>query len=285
MELLDFPHILIRNRDAVADKLKNIRKGGIDQLHVISDFDMTMTRFWDNGARSPSTHAVLTRSSRVTDEFRTETDILYKKFYPMEISPTLPFKEKYAAMEEWWGKAHSRIVDLKLARSDIVQIVPENPVSFREGTREVIDTCQAMNVPFLVFSAGIYDVIKEILIQASLKPSNVHIVSNRMKFDESDTCVGFEDPMIHTMNKNETGVHGAPYQAAIESRPNLILLGDSLGDLNMKEGVPHKTGLTIGFLNHDTDAYLEAYLNAFDVVVLDDSPMTFVSNLLQSFKN
>ncbi|ORY36751.1 HAD-superfamily hydrolase [Rhizoclosmatium globosum] len=280
------PFIRIKNEDAVKAKISSIHAKGTSSLHVISDFDMTMTKFWHNGARSPSTHAVLTRSHRVSDEFRKKTDELYKKYYPMEISTTLSFEEKYKAMEEWWTLAHERITHLKLSRADLHDIVAktEAPVVFRDGVFDVVKVCHQLDMPFLVFSAGIYDVIKEILEQNSLKLPNVHIVSNRMKFDAQDVCVGFEDPLIHTFNKNESGVHGAPYQAAIESRPNVILMGDSLGDLNMKDGVAHDTSLTIGFLNHDTDTYLQKYLDAFDVVVLDDSPMAFVAEFLRMLK-
>ncbi|KAI9315417.1 HAD-like domain-containing protein [Obelidium mucronatum] len=254
MEVLEaLPFVRIQDIEAVRAKVRTIEAKGIDALHVISDFDMTMTRFWHNGTRSPSTHAVLTRSHRVSDEFRTETDALYKKFYPMEISTTLSFEEKYKAMEEWWSTAHERIVALKLSRHDLKDIVAttQAPVVFRDGIHEVVKVCEGFGMPFLVFSAGIY---------------GSHL---------NDICVAFEDPLIHTFNKNESGVHGAPYQAAVESRPNVILMGDSLGDLNMKDGVAHEISLTIGFLNHDTDVYLEKYLAAFDVVVLDDSPMTF----------
>ncbi|KAJ3132134.1 5'-nucleotidase, cytosolic III [Physocladia obscura] len=270
--------IRIKNKSAVEAKLTQIESDGISKVHVISDFDMTITRYWHNGVRSPSTHSILTRSDRVSDEFRTQTDVLYKKYYPMEISTTLSFEQKYAAMAEWWTHAHRRIVELHLSKKDLHDIVAttSSPVVFRDGVQHVIEASETLGVPFLVFSAGIYDVIKEILEQEGLKRNNVHIVSNRMKFDEKDVCIGFEDPMIHTFNKNEAGVHGAPYQAAIDQRPNIILMGDSLGDLRMKEGVVHSTSLTIGFLNHDPEVYLDEYLDAYDIVVLDDTSIVFV---------
>ena len=79
-----------------------------------------------------------------------------------------------------------------------------------------------------MFSAGLYDVIKEILQQAGLKKPNVHIVSNRMIFDKDDydtgVCVGFHDPLIHVFNKNEARMHGAPYEEQVAGRKHIASL-------------------------------------------------------------
>lgn len=59
-----------------------------------------------------------------------------------------------------------------------------------------------------------------------------------------------------------------------------ILMGDSIGDLQMSAGLKHNVQLTIGFCNHDKDIWLEKYAELFDVVVLDDSPMDFPNLVL-----
>ena len=62
--------------------------------------------------------------------------------------------------------------------------------------------------------------------------------------------VGFKGDMIHTFNKNECSIHKSDYFQKLEKRENLILLGDSTGDLRMAEGAKHcKNILKIGFLN------------------------------------
>jgi cytosolic 5'-nucleotidase 3 len=77
-------------------------------------------------------------------------------------------------------------------------MVKDTPVIFRKGLPELIRSCAASAIPFLVFSAGLYDVIKVILEDANLHPSNVHIVSNRMVWGKEDgVCVGFSEPLIH----------------------------------------------------------------------------------------
>ncbi|KAL6545461.1 hypothetical protein OROGR_009335 [Orobanche gracilis] len=49
------------------------------------------------------------------------------------------------------------------------------------------------NVPVLIFSAGLADIIEEVLRQKLHKSfKNVRIVSNRMVFDQNGNLVSFE---------------------------------------------------------------------------------------------
>ncbi len=81
-------------------------------------------------------------------------------------------------------------------------------------------------------------------------------------------------------NKNEASVAQTKHYDAIRDRRNVILLGDSLGDLRMADGLKHDVSLTIGFLNHDVDAWLPKYLDAFDIVLTNDVAMDVIVDLL-----
>lgn len=51
-------------------------------------------------------------------------------------------------------------------------------------------------------------------------------------------------------NKNENAIHSSDYFDKLTGRNNVILLGDSLGDIKMAVGVPQPSNvLKIGFLN------------------------------------
>ena len=64
-------------------------------------------------------------------------------------------------------------------------------------------------------------------------------------------------------------------------RRNVIVLGDSLGDVHMAAGVRDPSVvLTIGFLNHNIQSSLETYKAHFDIVLLDDQTMSFPFSLL-----
>ena len=65
---------------------------------------------------------------------------------------------------------------------------------------------------------------------------------------------GFVGELIHSFNKNESAIHESDYFKELNHRENVILLGDSLGDLNMAEGAKDaKHILKIGFLNDHND--------------------------------
>ena len=74
--------------------------------------------------------------------------------------------------------------------------------------------------------------------------------------------VGFaSDEIIHTFNKNESAIHSSDYFQNIRHRENLILLGDSIGDLKMAEGAENvENSLKIGFLNFKVLQFLLVFI-------------------------
>jgi len=68
----------------------------------------------------------------------------------------------------------------------------------------------------------------------------------------------------------------------IKDRTNLLLLGDSLGDITMSEGMEIHDDriIKVGFLN-DRIERMEQYLEKYDVVILDDPGFDIPFYLLQ----
>ena len=136
-------------------------------------------------------------------------------------------------------------------------------------------------VPVLVLSAGVGDLINHIMDHFGVLHSNVKLVSNFLKFDEEGNIVGLkgeESELIHMYNKAET-VRKRSEEAS--ERKNVIVLGDSLGDLHMAAGVKDpNVVLTIGFLNNNIESSLETYKENFDIVLVDDQTMSFPNSLL-----
>ena len=86
--------------------------------------------------------------------------------------------------------------------------------------------------------------------------------------------------MIHMYNKAEV-IQKKSAGDKNGNRKNVIVMGDSLGDLDMAAGVKDPNLiLTIGFLNKNIDTSLPKYRDSFDIVLVDDQSMKFPNTLL-----
>ncbi|KAI9245748.1 pyrimidine 5'-nucleotidase-domain-containing protein [Sporodiniella umbellata] len=287
--LLLNPTVRIQNLARTSQKLSKILKDGRDQVHFISDFDMTMSIHWvrnkktDAFERNVSSHGLPAKYEKLNGEFKTETARIYNTFYPIEINQSMTHEEKVPYMVQWWTEAHALLVQQKLTKEDLSKMTEQHPVELRKGVDRVIHSCHKQTIPFLVFSAGIGDIIENVLRKAELYyQDTMHIVSNGMVFKDN-VCVDFKAPLIHVFNKSEFQLETSPYYAQIQHRANVILMGDSLGDLQMSQGVAHSACLTIGFLNHDIATLGSKYTDAFDIVIVGDANMDPVYEILDSF--
>ncbi|KAJ3271642.1 hypothetical protein HDV01_006512 [Terramyces sp. JEL0728] len=277
------PDIETKNLDSVVNKINQIHSQGLDHLHFIADFDFTMTRFFHLGLRSMSSHSIINKSTYCSQDVKDKLSVLFSTFHPFELDHDITLEEKTVKMIEWWTSEHEILVSLGLTQSDLEACVDQNPVTFRPFLKELIDLATKLNVPFLVFSAGLGDVIEIVLKKAGLLTRDMAIVSNRMEFGQ-DKIIGFKEPLIHTLNKNEAAMDKEHYDK-VKDRDNVILMGDSIGDLHMADGIPHKTKLTVGFLNTNVQNLRDLYLEKFDIVLTNDTTLETLYLLLQVLQN
>lgn len=274
--------IHIPNRAEFERKRRAIVAGGASQLTVVADFDRTLTLDrLPSGERCMSCHGIVESCAVLSKEYKAATTALFRKFYPIEVSPHIPRAEKIPLMQRWYAENHKLLQSERLTRADIVRAVSESNVQLRPGARSLVASCVTAGVPLLVFSAGIKDVIEEVLAQRyGALPDGVHVVSNKMAWSPAGRNVGFHAPLIHMFNKDESHLRDVPWFRDAGARRNAVVLGDSLGDAIMagRDGDRHDVILRVGFLNDVAaeGALLRQYSSAFDVVVLRDSGMDFV---------
>ncbi|NXP17944.1 5NT3B nucleotidase, partial [Scytalopus superciliaris] len=274
--------VRMRHPERVRGIVRALRERGAATLQVISDFDMTLSRFGCNGRRCPTSHNILDTSRVVSEDGKKKLKDLLHYYYPIEIDPNRTLEEKRPLMVEWWTRAHELLVQQKIRKSDIAQMVRESEVMLRDGFKEFFDQLHQNNVPLFIFSAGIGDVLEEIIHQANVFYSNVKVVSNYMAFDDDGVLMHFKEPLIHTYNKNNTVLQGTGYLQQLSSRTSVIVLGDSMGDLTMADGIPNVENiLKIGFLNDKVEERREKYLDAFDIVLESDETLDVVNGILR----
>lgn len=275
--------VLMKERGKVEETIHNIQKAGPGSLQVISDFDMTLTRFAYKGKRVPTTHNILDNRLLINENCMKKIKTLLNTYYPIEIDARLSTEEKLPLMVEWWSKVHELLIEQKIRKDMLAQVVRESRSKLREGYSDFFNSLAKHQVPLLIFSAGIGDVLEEVIRQNHVFYPNVHIISNYMDFDHDGVLQAFKGRLIHTFNKREGALSHAAHLTELKGRPNVLLLGDSLGDLTMADGVSNvQNTLTIGFLNDQVEERKELYVDSFDIVLVKDETLEIPNAILKS---
>jgi len=272
--------------EAVETKLQCLILHGMPSLQVIMDFDYTTTKYHHNGKRSESCHAMIANTPLLSEAYRKKSWDLFHQYYPMEIDTTMSIQDKIPHMVEWYVKSHDCMVDMEppLMKPGIEIMVRDSNIHLRDGATTMISALAKEEVPVLVLSAGLGDVVQEVLKQNEALLPNVKIISNFMTFEAgTQKLVGFKEPLIHMFNKDESAFHGdhTAYFDQLRHRHNVILLGDCLGDANMSHGAANpECILKIGFLNDHVQESISAFMEAFDIVLVDDQSMDLMNQIL-----
>jgi 5'-nucleotidase len=182
-------------------------------------------------------------------------------------------------MLEWWIAHENLLVESGMNENIIEDIYETSPNTFREGTKEFFKILSEKNVPILIFSAGVGNMIEYFMKKKNILGENVHILSNFFEFDENGKAKGYSGKIIHVMNKSESDLD-EKYKQLVSKRKNVILLGDSIDDLGMVNKMETENIIKIGFLNEDVENKLDLYKKNFDVVITGDGSMEFVNGLL-----
>ncbi|GBG26307.1 7-methylguanosine phosphate-specific 5'-nucleotidase [Hondaea fermentalgiana] len=287
---------ILTDPEAAAGKIEMLKRAGKDKLRVVIDFDYTMTTFWVGEERGYSCHRTIEECGLLPDSYHRVARGLQEKYFPLEISAEISHEQKYKYMVEWVEKAHEALKEAGFRKEYVAEAVRRARVELRAGVPEFLSMLSKAGIPVLIFSAGIADVLEEVLRQRGQLYDNITIVSNKFCFNENGTLRGFEAELagrepFQVLNKRFT--HAAP-----EARQQLLaswgddedatvlLVGDSTGDVHMSEGllsedVRATRELKVGFLNFNVTERLEEYKEIYDALILNDGDFSFLNETLR----
>ncbi len=179
------------------------------------------------------------------------------------------------------------MIEYGFSKSHLQKIVETGLIQFREGVKEFLEILNENNIPLVIMSAsGVGEAIKLIFERNNFFFDNINIIANSFEWDEQGLAIKPKEPIIHSLNKDETLIKNfSEIFAKIKDRKNVILLGDKLGDVAMVDGFEHDNLLKIGFFNEASIENLESFKKDFDVVILKDGSMDFVNNFLKEVVN
>jgi 5'-nucleotidase len=273
--------IYFHNQKNLENKIEKIKEQGLNKLHIVSDFDRTLTRATYNAKKIPSGIALVRQGDYLSNKYPQKAFTLFNKYHPIEIDENLDYQYRCNKMQEWWEEHEKLLVKSKMHKNVIADILEKNPKLFRDGSDNFFDFLYKKKVPLLIFSAGIGNLIKDYLKKKDKLTDNIHIIANTFVFNFQGYATGYEHEVIHTLNKSEIKIKNKNYKKMISERNNVILLGDSLGDLGMVNDLNTNCIIKIGFLNKASKSNLELYKTKFDIVIANDGSMKYVNKLLQ----
>jgi len=272
MILKKLNNVYIKDLDSLSFKLKNIKKDNISNLHIISDFDKTLNKLNLKSGKFKSVISIIRDGNYLENNYSIKANNLYNYYHAFEIDEDISFEDKFNKMEEWWTKHIKLLSESKMHKDVIVDILSKDTIQLREGVSDFLNLLYTNDISLLIFSSGLGDIITGFLNNKKLLFSNTHVVSNFFDWDENGFCRPMykDNKVIHLLNKNETVLKKYNYFEKIKFKKNIILLGDSLEDLNMSKGFNYNNLISIGFLNENINKRLQSYINNFDIVIVND---------------
>eukprot|EP00794_Sanderia_malayensis_P017512 gene17512-19262_t len=282
MGIFDSTDVYVRDPATLRGKLRHLVEDGKNKLQVLSDFDMTISKYLVGGERGDTSHGAIEKATCMPADFRMKALELKSKYAPLEHSLELSYQEKSDLMVEWWSGIHALMLEAGFERRWIPGVVSEATICLRDGADEFFEILKEDRIPLYIVSAGVGDIIEEAITKESTLYENTKIISNFMDFNETGHLIGFKGELLHSYNKKEIVNHASAYFDESSDRTNLMLIGDTLGDPTMSDGMKHlSTVLKIGFLNYDSDAALDAYEQVYDIVIVNDHTMDVINVFIQ----
>ncbi|MBS3094246.1 hypothetical protein J4474_01135 [Candidatus Pacearchaeota archaeon] len=274
-------NLLVVNPKRVEKIRANLIYGGKDNLHVLSDFDKTLTRAFVDGQKAHTVIAQVRQGNYLTSDYSSRAHQLFEKYHPIEIDRKISPEEKKKKMHEWWKIHFELLVECGLDKKTISEIVSKRTLKFREGCFEFLDLLYKNKIPLVVMSAAMGDMISEYLKQENKMYSNIKLIANFYDWDKKGKAVKVREPIIHSVNKDELIIKDFPeIFKVVSKRKNVILLGDSLEDPDMITGFDSDNILKIGFLNENVSENLPYFKEKYDVLILNDGNMDYVNKLM-----
>jgi HAD superfamily hydrolase (TIGR01544 family) len=277
-------NVLITNQKNFEELKEKFKKDGVEKLHVLADFDKTLTYAFVDGKKIASLVSVLRDNDYLTPDYPEKAHALFNKYYPIEKDLNISIEEKKKAMKRWWTEHFDLLIQSKLNIKDIEKAVENQDVKLRDGCIELLNFMKDNNIPLVILSSSGLgkESIKLYLEKRNFLFDNINIISNSFIWNKEGYAVDVKKPVIHTLSKNETVVRDFPeIFEKVKDRKNVILLGDSVSDTEMIAGFDYDNLIKIGFLNEDIQSNLAEYKKAFDVIIIKDSSVDFLNDLLK----
>lgn len=257
--------IYINNKEKINNFIET------DSYYVITDFDGTLTT-----GKSLSSMGIIPQY--LGGECLKQRSEIFNYYRPLELDYTIEAKEKQKIMKEWARRSFTLLS--KYITKEIVENSLKNPnMWLRDGVKEFLEDMNNKNIPVIVMSSGMGNVVKAFLEKEGCMFDNIRIVSNFFEFKDGKTYIELDNIMA-TSNKEYERIP-VQIREVIETKNKALLFGDLIEDIKMVDKERITNTLTIGFLDSNVEQNLEKYNNNFDIVLTEGESFNSFMKLLK----
>ena len=249
------------------EKINNFKK---ESFYIITDFDRTLT----TKESEPSIGIVPTYLGGECLEERMK---IFNYYRPLELDYTLGIAEKQKIMKEWANKSFT-LLSKYITEDNINKSLENANMHFRKGVKEFLIKMNNMNVPVIIMSSGVGNIVKGFLEKEKCLFNNIKIVSNFYEFKNGETYIDLENIMA-TVNKEYKRIP-ENISKEIEKKESGLIFGDLIEDIKMANEEKLLNTITFGFLDVKVEENLEAYRNNFDVVITENDDFDSIKEVL-----
>ena len=242
----------------------------LNNYFVITDFDRTLTT-----AESEPTMGIIPQY--LGGECLEKRTKIYEQYRPLELDYTIEQKEKQKIMKEW-AKESFTLLSKYITKEGIEKSLINANLYLRDGAKEFLKEMNSKNIPVIIMSSGIGNIVKAFLEKEKCMFNNIEIVSNFFEFKDGKTSIDINNIMA-TSNKEYCRIP-INIRNKLEEKEKALIFGDLIEDIKMinKEKIP--STLTFGFLDDNVEQNLERYKENFDIVLTENDDFNTVREIL-----
>ena len=229
-----------------------------ENFYVLIDFDRTLTK-----GNSISAWRVLYYSGLLGDDFTKRYDVIH---------------DKHRETLEYRFKAYINLLREKGLNNEIIKDeVKDTKLELRDGAKEFLLQMYNLNIPVIIISCSLKNVIKEYLKLNNCYYNNIFIYSNYYDIEDN----GKNDIYEVTPHSKNRITFSKELNEIIKTRDYVLLFGDIVDDVNMISKDKLNSTITVGFLDKKIEENLELYKSTFDIVLTDNSSFKEIEDIIK----
>lgn len=229
-----------------------------ENFYILIDFDRTLTK-----GNSISGWRVLYYSGLLGDDFTKRYDEIHDKH------------------NETWEDRFKLYIDLLREKGFSKEIVKEavknTDLELRNGAKEFLTKMYNLNIPVIIISCSLKNVIKEYLEFNNCYYNNIFIYSNYYDIEDN----GKNDIYKVTPHSKNRIIFSKELNEKIKTKDYTLLFGDIVDDVNMVSKDRLNSTIAVGFLDKKIEENLELYKSTFDIVLTDNASFKEIDDIIK----